>query len=145
MSETTLKLLELIKEGKKLNEICTELNKTPKQIFNHLTLLKNKGYLFNRKYYYFGGEISYIPQVDYLYSNVKPETYLTTSQNCNRVKAVVISDTHIGSKYERLDLLNEIYNYCTKNGIYTIFYCGDIIDNSVSDEQVPRLERQNIY
>ena len=25
MSETTLKLLELIKEGKKLNEICTEL------------------------------------------------------------------------------------------------------------------------
>ena len=46
MSETTLKLLELIKEGKKLNEICTELNKTPKQIFNHLTLLKNKGYLF---------------------------------------------------------------------------------------------------
>ena len=45
MSETTLKLLELIKEGKKLNEICTELNKTPKQIFNHLTLLKNKGYL----------------------------------------------------------------------------------------------------
>lgn len=54
MSETTLKLLELIKEGKKLNEICTELNKTPKQIFNHLTLLKNKGYLFNRKYYYFG-------------------------------------------------------------------------------------------
>ena len=141
MSETTLKLLELIKEGKKLNEICTELNKTPKQIFNHLTLLKNKGYLFNRKYYYFGEEISYIPQVDYLYSNVKPETYLTTSQNCNRVKAVVISDTHIGSKYERLDLLNEIYNYCTKNGIYTIFHCGDIIDNSVSDEQVPRLER----
>ena len=48
MSETTLKLLELIKEGKKLNEICTELNKTPKQIFNHLTLLKNKGYLFSR-------------------------------------------------------------------------------------------------
>ena len=42
MSETTLKLLELIKEGKKLNEICTELNKTPKQIFNHLTLLKTR-------------------------------------------------------------------------------------------------------
>ena len=40
----------IVDEGKKLNEICTELNKTPKQIFNHLTLLKNKGYLFNRKY-----------------------------------------------------------------------------------------------
>jgi len=40
----------------------------------------------------------------------------------------VISDTHIGSGYQRLDALNEFYNYCKKVGINTILHAGDVID-----------------
>lgn len=141
MSKTTIKLLKLIQEGKALNEICTELQKSPKQIFNHLTMLKNKGFLFSRKYLYYGGKIVYSPQTDFSFENCKYDPLLITPQNCSRIKAIAIADTHIGSNYERLDLLNEIYNYCAKNGITTIFHCGDIIDNIVLEGKVPKEER----
>lgn len=138
MSESTKKLLNLIDEGKSLNQICKELNKTPKQIFNHLTMLKNSGYLFNRNYYY-SGDIHYTPNTNFNVYRSQP--YLGTYKGTKCMKAVAISDTHIGSNFERLDLLNEIYNYCTKEGITMVFHCGDIIDNVNIEGKVPKEER----
>ena len=50
MTEKTTKLINLINQGKTCNEICHELNISNKQLFNYLTLLKNKGLLFLRNY-----------------------------------------------------------------------------------------------
>lgn len=139
MNESTKKLLDLINNNKTLNEICTELNRTPKQIFNHLTMLKNKGMIFQKNYLYATGDITYSSTQDFNADN-KPN--LIIPEKCPSIKAVAISDTHLGSYFERLDLLNEIYNYCTKNSITTIFHCGDIIDNNVNNfEKVPTEEK----
>ena len=60
MTEQTIKLIELINEGKTCNEICHILNISNKQLFNNLTILQNKGFHYNRKYYS-NGAIVYRP------------------------------------------------------------------------------------
>ena len=40
----------------------------------------------------------------------------------------VISDTHLGSKYERLDVLNNAYNIFALEKVTTVFHAGNIID-----------------
>jgi predicted phosphodiesterase len=44
------------------------------------------------------------------------------------VKVGIISDTHIGSLYERLDLLDGAYSVFEKEGIKDVYHAGDIID-----------------
>ena len=65
------------------------------------------------------------------------------SQNDETLKAVVISDTHIGSEKEKLDLLNDAYNYCVSKGIHIIFNCGDLIDNISNEGKVESEDRAN--
>lgn len=45
-----------------------------------------------------------------------------------KLKLWLFRITHLGSKLERLDLLDRVYNYCIKNNIHIILNCGDIID-----------------
>ncbi len=48
----------------------------------------------------------------------------------NRLRILAISDLHIGNELERPDLLYRAFNYCTKEGIYLIMCCGDILDGT---------------
>jgi len=45
-------------------------------------------------------------------------------------KAIVISDTHVGSIYEYLLLFDTIFNYCSKYGIKNIIHAGDLIEGN---------------
>ena len=40
----------------------------------------------------------------------------------------VIADTHLCSKYCRIDLLNEFYDIIAAEGIDTVFHAGDLVD-----------------
>lgn len=104
-------------------------------------MIKNTGYDFKRNYYS-NGDIIYTPEVRY---NVPAsnEVNLLMSQNDETLRAVVISDTHIGSEKERLDLLEDTYNYCISKGIHVIFNCGDIIDNISNPGKVDSEDRVN--
>lgn len=42
------------------------------------------------------------------------------------LKFGIISDTHLDSKYERLDILNAVYDEFKKEGIHNVFHAGDI-------------------
>lgn len=141
MSDLTIQLLKLINEGKTLNEISKTLNISHKKIFNYLTMIKNTGYEFKRNYYS-NGDIIYTPDVRY---NVPAsnEVNLLMSQNDETLRAVIISDTHIGSEKERLDLLDDAYNYCVSKGIHIIFNCGDLLDNISNVGQVKSEDRIN--
>ena len=127
MSDLTIQLLKLINEGKNLNEISETLHISHKKIFNYLTMIKNSGYDFKRSYYS-NGDIIYTPELRYTIPPTN-EVNLLMSQNDETLRAVVISDTHIGSEKERLDLLEDAYNYCVQKGIHIIFNCGDLLDN----------------
>ena len=51
MSDKSLELINLIRQGKTCNEITSILNISNKQLFTYLTNLRNKGIMFLRKYY----------------------------------------------------------------------------------------------
>lgn len=40
----------------------------------------------------------------------------------------VVSDTHLGSRYERLDALNRMYDIFFECGVKTVFHCGNYVD-----------------
>lgn len=46
----------------------------------------------------------------------------------NTIRFAVVSDTHIGSLYERLDALNSFYKLLKHEGIKTVLHCGDVLE-----------------
>lgn len=40
----------------------------------------------------------------------------------------VVADTHLGSKYERLDVLNDLYDLFKKEGVERVYHCGNYIE-----------------
>ncbi len=125
MSDLTNKIINLIKEGHTANEISKELNLSNKQIFNILNTIKSKGINYKRKYYS-NGEIMYLE--NNTFDSINREKTLITDINETKVTFMGISDTHIGSVYERIDLLNKVYEYCVLNNIHLVINCGDLID-----------------
>ena len=59
--------------------------------------------------------------------NVIPNTFDHTSEE-KVIKFGLISDTHLGSNYDEPELLHEFYNECKKQGIKSVYHCGDITD-----------------
>ena len=47
---------------------------------------------------------------------------------CNEIIFGGVADTHIGSKYERLDVLNSIYDRFEKEGVTQVYHGGNWID-----------------
>ncbi len=134
MSEQTIKLIELINEGKTCNEICHILNISNKQLYNNLTILQNKGFHYKRKYYSNGAivyePIKSIKKINEFYTS--NESSIITDSNELELKVLLISDLHYGNEFERNDLVDRAFNYCIKNDIHIIFLCGDMIDGTFS-------------
>lgn len=139
MSESSKKLLQLIEVEKSCNEICDELSISNKQLFNHITVLENKGFEIKREYWN-DGKIIYKPYNFMTVRDYMKEKY----QDPNTVelhlinkhaplKCMLISDLHFGNKGEELALLDQVYNYCTSNDIHVILCCGDLIDGLYSN------------
>lgn len=46
----------------------------------------------------------------------------------DKFKFGVVSDTHLGSRYQQLTSLHEFYRLCQRKKIDTVFHCGDVVD-----------------
>lgn len=136
MSETNKKIIDMILKGATANEIASSTGLSNRQLFYRLNMLKTKGYNFSRKYYY-DGEIVYK-----LYKGFKQEKdiCLLTSHKDTEFKAVFISDLHFANKADRADLLNQVYDFCVKEGIHVIINGGDIIDGFVGNYKYKKFE-----
>lgn len=122
-NESTL-LLKLISENKSLNEISSVLGLSPKQIHMRLTMLRNSGYLFDRIFSYSG---------DTFYSFHNPliqqsNTIINVDEDINTIRAILISDTHLGHINDSIECIDAMYNYCTKEGINIILHTGDFFE-----------------
>jgi hypothetical protein len=58
---------------------------------------------------------------------------------CNEIIFGGVADTHLGSKYERLDVLNSIYDRFEKEGVKTVYHGGNWIDGEA------RFNKTDIY
>lgn len=134
LSDKTKLLLNLIIEKKSANEIANILGISNRQLYNYLTVLKNKGFFFERKFYS-NGVLNYNP-VDGLgyfnsyYNNKHLPIFTEHSETSFRV--LVTSDLHFGNSLERLDLVNRLYEYAVNNDIHNIFCTGDFLDGTYS-------------
>ena len=46
----------------------------------------------------------------------------------DRVKVAIISDTHLGSKYQQPSLLRDFLRYAKKQRVNAVLHCGDVVD-----------------
>ena len=127
MSDISLKLLNLINEEYTLNEISCFLNLSNEEIYKILREFKEIGINFNRLYYY-SGDIVYMPKKELELSSKKNCINLLTKPDDEVFRAMVISDLHAGSVYERIDIWNMITDYCVVNNIHIVIICGDFLD-----------------
>ena len=134
MTQQTLKLIELLNEGKTCNQICSILGITSKQLYIKLTNLKNKGFFFKRQFYS-DGSLIYLPMKKN--SDIKEikgnnNQIIFTGHDEENLHVLAISDLHFGNCFQREDLVQEAFEYCIKNDIHIILCCGDIIDGTFS-------------
>jgi predicted phosphodiesterase len=112
------KLKYLIKKGKDLTTICNELALKDYEVIGIIQLLKQDGELID----YINGEIVRLKK-----PIKENDVYQVPTLN-NQIKLCLISDTHLCSKYDRLDVLNYIYEEAERRGIKHVLHSGDFTD-----------------
>ena len=125
------KLKYLINKKKNLLEICEELNLKDYEVIGLVELMKQDGELID----FVNGEIVKLKKP------VKQDDVYEISNNQEHLKLLLISDTHLCSKYDRLDILKYLYAKAEDEGIKHILHSGDFTDGrSNRPEQIYELK-----
>lgn len=120
-------LIPCINSGFSNEYMCNKFNLTRQELYEELSKLRNIGISIRNKYYS-NGRINYKFK-NYIENGSSSETIITGPSE-NNMKLLAISDLHLCSYKERIDLLNKAFEYCTKNDINIILCCGDFIDGT---------------
>lgn len=124
------KIKHLINKKKSLQEICKELELKDYEAIGMVELMKQEGELVD----YINGEIVKLKKPP------KNEDTYEIKYNLEHLKLLLISDTHLCSKYDRLDILRYLYDKAEDNGVKHILHSGDFTDGkSNRPEQIYEL------
>ena len=127
-----LKYLELKKRPSIIN-VAMDLDLKDYEVFGLLELLKQHGYYFQ----------VIDDKIVKLKTQIQGNVYQIPN-NLDHLKLLMISDTHLGSKYDRLDILKYLYNEAERRKANYILHSGDLTDGkSNRDEQVYQLKEHS--
>lgn len=120
--------------GKKKNPYVQNVAKDLKieeyQVYGLVEMLKKKGYLFDTV----EGQIIKVKPI-------KETDIYKIPNNLDHIKILMISDTHLASKYDRLDILRYIYEKAQDNKTNYILHSGDLTEGlSDRPEQIYSLK-----
>lgn len=144
MNEETLKLIKLINENKTLTEITSAMNLSKRQLFQRMAMIRQNGYLIDRKYYYNG-------TIEYALSNPfnidkTTETTIETPNDMRTTRMILTSDSHYGNIRENLICTDKMFDYCAKEDIHLILHLGDFFEgvaqNSLNEQKYKSTEEQ---
>lgn len=128
------KIKYLINKRKDFKTICEELNLKDYEVIGLVELMKQDGELID----YLDGEIVKLKKPS------KDNDVYILPNNLSHLKLLLISDTHLCSKYDRLDILRYLYDKAENNGIKHILHSGDFTDGrSNRPEQVYELKESS--
>lgn len=116
--ETINKIKYLINKKKTLKEICEELELKDYEVIGLVELMKQDGELLD----YVNGEVIKLKKP------MQNNDVYELPNNMEHLKLLLISDTHLCSKYDRLDILNYLYDKAEDRGIKYVLHCGDVLD-----------------
>ena len=129
MNNLSKEVIKLINENYSLFDIEKKLNIDNKTLSEILKNIRFNGFNLQKQYFSDGT----------IYPTIKKDLSI---QNPSRIKlnvqdsslrAIFISDLHLGSIYDDPKLINIVYNYAIKHNIHVIFNAGDLIDNIYPD------------
>ena len=118
VQELKNKLLYLIKKKKSFSDIITELDLKDYEVLGLITLLKEEGHLID----YVNGELVRLK------APLRTNDVYHISSELNHLRLLLISDTHLASKYDRLDILRYLYDKADKTHTNYILHSGDLVD-----------------
>lgn len=116
--QTMDKLTYLINKKKTIPEIIESLGLEEYQVLGLIEILKNNGFMVEVR----GDKVVKIRKL------VRTEDVYTVSSQKDFMKILAISDSHLASKYDRLDILNYVYDEAIKKDVDFIVHCGDFTD-----------------
>ena len=116
--ETINKIKYLINKKKTLKEICEELELKDYEVIGLVELMKQDGELLD----YVNGEVIKLKKP------IQNNDIYELPNNMEHLKLLLISDTHLCSKYDRLDILNYLYDKAEDRGVKYILHSGDFTD-----------------
>ena len=108
----------LIKKQKSFIEICNELQLKDYEVIGLIGLMKQDGELID----YVNGELVRLktpPEINDIYQ---------VEASSSHIPLLLISDTHLCSKYDRLDILRYLYAKADERGVKHILHSGDFTD-----------------
>lgn len=118
IKEVCGKIKQLIKHKKSFIDICRELNLKDYELIGLIGLMKNDGELVD----YINGEIVKLSKP------LKSNDVYQVQDNHSHLKLLLISDTHLASKYDRLDILRYLYAKAEERGVNYILHSGDLTE-----------------
>lgn len=101
----------------KVDQVAKDLELEEYQIYGLVAMLKKKGYLFDI--------------LDDKVVKVKPlkeNDIYEIPCNLEHLKLLLISDTHLGSKFDRLDILRYLYKKAENIGVDYVLHSGDLTE-----------------
>jgi len=124
------KIFYLLKKGFTFNQICNDLEMKENEVFTLIMLMIQNGYNVD----IINGEPVIFKQP------VRHKDIYEVPYNLEHLKLLLISDTHLCSKYDRLDILNYLYSKADEQGVKHILHSGDFTDGrSNRPEQIYEL------
>ena len=112
------KIKYLVKKKKGFIEICNELQLKDYEVIGLIGLMKQDGELID----YINGELVRLktpPEINDIYQ---------VEASSSHIPLLLISDTHLCSKYDRLDILRYLYAKADERGVKHILHSGDFTD-----------------
>lgn len=105
------------KHSPQVDKVAKDLELEEYQIYGLVEMLKNKGYLF-----------AILDDRIVKIKPIKENGIYEIPNNLDHLKLLLISDTHLGSKYDRLDILRYLYDKASKNGVNYVLHSGDLTE-----------------
>lgn len=132
MKEKIKRVLAMYEQGLSLSEIHEKLGISITEFNKILKAIKDAGYNTSKSYSSDGKiTVKLNRTLDFKTSNT-----IRINVKDRILRAVFISDPHIGSEFDRPDLLKQVVNeYAKTHDIHVIFNGGDMIENVYPDSQ----------
>ena len=109
------KLKYLLKKKRTLQDISLELGLKEYEVFGLVEVLRQEGYFIDYR-----DDIFIFRKEPIM---VDRDIYKIEAGDTK--KTLLISDTHLGSKYDRIDILRYLYELAEEEQIDTVFHVGD--------------------
>ncbi len=131
MEELLNKFLHYLELKKKpyISNIAKDLDLKEYEVLGLIEMLKKRNYFFE--------------VIDGQVVKLKPkkenDVYVIPN-SLEHLKLLMISDTHLANKYDRLDILKYLYEEAAKKQVNYVLHSGDLTDGKKREEQIYQLK-----